>query len=60
MPGQPEQAAPAAHADEAAERKRLWMAAIKPPMYSVGFIPVLVSDPPFVRPVRSAAKQPGH
>lgn len=24
------------------EKKRLWMAAIKPPMYSVGFIPVLV------------------
>ena len=24
------------------ERKRLWMAAIKPPMYSVGFVPVLV------------------
>lgn len=25
------------------ERKRLWMAALKPPMYSVGFMPVLVS-----------------
>lgn len=25
-----------------AEQRRLWMAAIKPPMYSVGFIPVLV------------------
>ncbi len=24
-------------------RRKLWMAAIKPPMYSVGFIPVLVS-----------------
>ena len=30
------------HADMA-ERKRLWMTAIKPPMYSVGFVPVLVS-----------------
>ena len=30
------------HAD-IAERKRLWMAAIKPPMYSVGIVPVLVS-----------------
>lgn len=25
------------------DRRKLWMAAIKPPMYSVGFIPVLVS-----------------
>ena len=41
---------PMQHADEdgtalasSHERKRLWMAAIKPPMYSVGFVPVLVS-----------------
>ena len=30
--------------DTASERKRLWMAAIKPPMYSVGVVPVLVSE----------------
>lgn len=31
-----------ASAEPSRTRKQLWMAAIKPPMYSVGFIPVLV------------------
>jgi hypothetical protein len=36
-------AAPAATPHSPQDRRKLWFAAIKPPMYSVGFIPVLVS-----------------
>ncbi|GFR41612.1 hypothetical protein Agub_g2337 [Astrephomene gubernaculifera] len=35
---------PQAAAAPQQDRKKLWMAAIKPPMYSVGFIPVLVAS----------------
>ena len=48
-----QQQQPQAHDDSAhqAEQKRLWMAAIKPPMYSVGFIPVLVRLRHRMRPI---------
>jgi hypothetical protein len=42
---QARQHTPASHAADA-ERRRLWLAAIKPPMYSVGIVPVLVRQQP--------------